>query len=211
MGWELCWARADSNVARVRFQPVLRMEPCLGEGTEEKKQRAAALRVAMTIHAAGIVANLIHQQAVEARGFTSGAESRAYENYWRVAISVRFGAPMMGDDPVSDYSLVARDAKSVCMAFKPMPVMKQRPDGTWVMKAPRKSKPVSDERVRSEIQKAERAAERILKKHWSAVEDIAIALHKTKSGRLYRKQLLTRLEKHGVEAAKVGPTRGSEL
>jgi hypothetical protein len=199
LGWTFLDVQVeDAGGGKVRYDPLPRQEPWLGEDRAEKARRVELLRAATAIYAAGPAANIINQRAVERRGYANRAESRAYSNYWAIPISIRYGSTMADDDPVSDYACVVRDARSICLAFKPGPRAKLNSDGIWELFPPRKSKPVTDEQVVAEIVRAEKAAERLLKEHWAAVEDIATAVYKSKSGRLYRRHLLARMERHGV-------------
>ena len=199
LGWTFLNVQVeDAGGGKLRYDPVPRQEPWLGEDRAEKTRRVELLRAATAIYTAGPVANILNQRAVAARGFANRAESRAYSNYWAIPISIRYGSTMADDDPASDYARVVSDARSICLAFKPGPRAKLNSDGIWELFPPRKSKPVTAEQVVAEIVRAEKAAERLLKRHWAAVEDIAVATYRAKSGRLYRRHLLARMERHGV-------------
>ncbi len=183
-GWECLWVKTH----QAYFEPVVVPLPFLATSKAERSRRVAALRRVLTTFVAGHIASTIHQFAVAERGFGSRQESRAYSGWWEFRVSNQFGIVPL-DDPGSDLYQVVANAEAICLA--------EELDG------PRVGMKAREKRVRAEIVRLEEKAERILRRRWQAVEDVATALHRSKSGRLTRGQLLRLLEPHfgAVKAA----------
>ena len=101
----------------------------------------------------------------------------------------------MQDDPTSDLAIVVRDASNICYAGALHTVMKPKVTAKDIAKMERGLA----KEVLAEIVRSEERAERVLKRHWAAVSDIATSLHRSKAGHLDRRRAAHTLERHGVE------------
>ena len=193
-GLNLVWAKAGRSIHRYCHEPVAIPAPHLTRDKRDQAFRIRAVRWMMDVLVAGHLAACIHQEAVEQRKFSCREESRAYSTYWEVPVSLKFESGMQ-DDPTSDLAIVVRDASNICYAGAAHTVMKPKVTAKDIAKMERGLA----KEVLAEIVRSEERAERVLKRHWAAVSDIATSLHRSKAGHLDRRQLLARLERHGVE------------
>lgn len=198
LGWQVVRVTAKEMSGRASFEPLPVPQPQFVADKAVREKFVNDLRTAMTVITAGPVAETLHQKEVERRGYSCRAESTAYERYWVPRVSMMF--PNMPDeDPGSDYFQVVRDAHSVCFADVYDPILKLTPTKADMAKVNCEVKKKRTKEVGAEIRAAEQRAEAILGKHWAAVTDLALALHKTRSGRLSSRQVLARLARQGVE------------
>ena len=207
VGFDLVWAKAGRGINRVLHEDVYAPDPSLTTHPGDQRARTELLRRVMTTIAAGHVAATIHQKAVEKAGFSCGMHSRAYQTYWELRPSWVYRSDRQ-DDPASGYYKLVRAAGSIALAtaFRTirLPVVSNptaRQMERYQKAFDRRMGKTYEEVVPKELAAAEHRAERIIKKHWAAVEAVALALHKSKSGHLGRARLLAILDRHGVPSS----------
>lgn len=177
----------------------------------EKLRRITSIRKRIVTVAAGPVAGIIHYQSVEKRGWSCRNERRAYEHMLTVRVSFGYNLQSFQatSNPTSDYTVVQSAAEALFLSgiypcpvlLGPKPLTKKQQVKYSQAFAKHRS-----ETIHNEILACEKTAEDILNKNWQAVTDIATALHKSKSGKLTRKQLLRHLDRHfGVRVKRPGP------
>jgi hypothetical protein len=197
IGVKLQWVRAGRELHRMCHAPVSIRRPEFTADRKERARRIAGLRRMITLAVAGHVADTIHQQDVVKRGYSCREESRAYRMYWQFRVSNMFSIGQT-DEPTSDLFEAVRDATSICYSNVLGLVNVQDPTTKALKKMQRASATDLTKDIKAEIERAEARAERILLRHWEAVTDIATSLHRSKNGHLDRRQLLRRLDYHGV-------------
>jgi hypothetical protein len=202
VGWELEWAKAGRGIGRVRHEEVIIPDPSFAQNRKERERRLKLLRHALTVITAGPVSATIHQSAVDNAGYSNPRERRAYSHWWNLRVSWLF-PHSLDNNPTSDYVRSVMTATKIAdaLAFDAVPMESPKsPNEQSIKKCYVKwNKALTKKTLQittNEICKAEQRAERIIKKHWQAVEDISKSLHRSKLGHLSRNQLMKILNEH---------------
>lgn len=174
------WPVVQVSLVQAQLVPQGIHEPLLARSRKERSRRIAGLRRGLSVLAAGHVAGTIHQQEVDRKGYSSPQERRAYSTWWefRASGQIRSDSDHIRD-PHNDSCRLAQEAGRIRF------VLALDSEGT-----------LDQGSVLAEVQQAEGRAERVLKRHWQAVSDIAAALHRSKSGVLKGKRVREILAPH---------------
>jgi hypothetical protein len=198
LGWKVARVRAH----QVQFEPVTALLPFLATSKRERARRVAALRRAMSVLTAGHVAATLHQGSPRCpqEGADTSRPASSAENpqmTWEARTSLKFRAGCADPDPASDDYLAVRQAEHVEFTLRLQREGRCR-RGTpaeW-LKLLRAEATFEKEKVLSQLLDAERQAERLLRRHWEAVCELAGALHRSEVGELTRGQVLGLMGPH---------------
>ena len=200
-GLSLYSARAGRGINKVRIKPFTL--PVFNWDSDEvqKSHYISALQRIIDPTVAGVIAELIHLEDVIERGYSCRQERTVYTFFVNQPVSSMFARSDYGDGPTSDVSKAVRYARELCTMNPSMFIQKE---GTTAAGEDKSSLVLTNfSNVPDEIVSSERRAEVVLKSNWAAVCDIATALHRSKTGHLNRKQLLSRLDRFGVTGSTI--------
>lgn len=195
------WHIEKVTIEQTIHAPVSIRCPFLARTNEERETSIARTRDAMTILAAGPVAAVIHQEAVDREGKVRGQAMRAYSAWWEILASTQVECDMENShDPANDSYRLRKAADDICFALELEQashiLLKAKDPNLDPVALLNKLAKGRAKRVVTEIEQAEQRAERIIRRDWTKLSDIATTLHKNKRGVLHRKQLLPLLDRH---------------